>query len=195
MVRGPALGRDPAEEETSAERTGEQSMDQQPHTGTDPYRHETAGEKLDRNWNELLQELRVMQTGTQIVTAFLVTLPFQARFDEIAGDLVGWYVALLVVAVLVTVLMMLPVAVHRRFFGRQVKERTVALGNLLVKLSLGGLGIVLCGCVAFIAHALLEPGPAWWIAGVTTVVIAVLMGVLPPLLRPGQPHPDPDRGT
>ena len=39
-------------------------------------RHETAAEKLDRNWNDLLQELRVMQTGTQIVTAFLIVLPF-----------------------------------------------------------------------------------------------------------------------
>lgn len=49
------------------------------------FRRETLGEKQDRNWDDLLQELRVMQTGTQIVTAFLMTLPFQSRFDDLAA--------------------------------------------------------------------------------------------------------------
>lgn len=43
-------------------------------------RHETATERLDRNWVELLQELRVTQTGVQILAGFLLTLPFQQRF-------------------------------------------------------------------------------------------------------------------
>ena len=45
-------------------------------------RNETAFEKLDRNWGDLLQELRVMQTGTQIVTAFLIILPFISRSER-----------------------------------------------------------------------------------------------------------------
>jgi len=40
-------------------------------------RSETATEKLDRNWNDLLQELRVAQTGVQLLTGLLLTLPFQ----------------------------------------------------------------------------------------------------------------------
>lgn len=43
-------------------------------------RHETPTEQLDRNWAELLQELRVSQTGVQLITAFLLSLPFQQRF-------------------------------------------------------------------------------------------------------------------
>ena len=43
-------------------------------------RNESAVEKLDRNWMELIQELRVLQTGVQILGGFLLTLPFQARF-------------------------------------------------------------------------------------------------------------------
>ncbi len=143
-------------------------------------RNETPAEKLDRNWNDLLQELRVMQTGTQIVTAFLIVLPFQSRFEELAGDMVGWYVALLLASVLLTTLMLLPVVIHRRLFGRHVKDQTVAWGNILVKICLAGLGVLLASCVAFIAHAVLEPVTAWWIAGATAGVIALLMLALPP---------------
>ena len=45
-------------------------------------RHETPLEQLDRNWADLLQELRVSQTGVQLLTGFLLTLPFQSRFTE-----------------------------------------------------------------------------------------------------------------
>ncbi|MFC7403374.1 DUF6328 family protein [Citricoccus sp. GCM10030269] len=149
------------------------------------FRHETPAEKLDRNWNELLQELRVMQTGTQIVTAFLMTLPFQSRFGDLADHLRGWYLVLLVAAVLLTALMLLPVVIHRRFFGRHVKNRTVELGDRVVKICLAGMGLLLAGCVAFISHALMAPDVALWVTVGTAVVIAVLMGVLPLLLRPG----------
>ena len=46
-------------------------------------RSETPTERSDRNWNELMQELRVTQTGIQILTAFLLTLPFQPRFADL----------------------------------------------------------------------------------------------------------------
>jgi hypothetical protein len=143
-------------------------------------RHETPAEKLDRNWDDLLQELRVMQTGTQIVTAFLIVLPFQARFEELAGGMIGWYMTLLLAAVLLTTLMLLPVVIHRRLFGRHVKDQTVAWGSLLVKVCLAGQGVLLAGCVSFIAHAVLEPVPAWWISGAAAAVIALLMLALPP---------------
>ena len=51
----------------------------------DSRRDEEPSERLDRNWSELLQELRVTQTGIQILFAFLLTLPFQARFDTLDG--------------------------------------------------------------------------------------------------------------
>jgi hypothetical protein len=161
-------------------------------SGRDPMadRDETPAERLDRNWNDLLQELRVMQTGTQIVTAFLMTLPFQSRFAELAEDLTVWYLALLVAAVLLTTIMLLPVAIHRRFFRQHHKDRTVAFGDLVVKICLGGMGLLLAGCVGFIAHAVADPEPAWWITGITTVAIVVLMALLPSMLRP-----DPDPGT
>jgi len=49
-------------------------------TMTPPERHETAAERADRNWNDLLQQLRVTQTGIQILWGFLLTLPFQPKW-------------------------------------------------------------------------------------------------------------------
>src|SRR5699024_8412941 len=54
-----------------------------PAAGTVRGRHETKDERSDRNWGELLQELRVTQTGAQILTGFLLTVPFQSRFTEL----------------------------------------------------------------------------------------------------------------
>ena len=46
-------------------------------------RYETLNMKMDRNWNEMLQELRVTQTGTQILTGFLLTIAFQPTFADL----------------------------------------------------------------------------------------------------------------
>src|ERR1700740_353414 len=46
-------------------------------------RQETETQRLDRNWSSLLQELRVTQTGVQLLTGFLLTLPFQQRFTAL----------------------------------------------------------------------------------------------------------------
>src|SRR6478752_4727305 len=56
-------------------------------------RDETFDEKMDRNWAELLQELRVLQTGVQILAGFLLTLPFQSRFETLDGFELVLYLA------------------------------------------------------------------------------------------------------
>jgi Family of unknown function (DUF6328) len=56
-------------------------------------RQETETERLDRNWASLLQELRVVQTGVQLLTGFLLTLPFQQRFDILDDDMQVVYLA------------------------------------------------------------------------------------------------------
>jgi hypothetical protein len=60
------------------------------------------GEKLDRNWNELLQELRVVQTGVQILTGFLLTLPFQQRFLHLNDFQRGGFLAAVLFAAAAT---------------------------------------------------------------------------------------------
>ena len=73
---------------STARRSGQADAD--PADGRD----ETLDERMDRNWNEMLQELRVTQTGTQILTGFLLAIAFQNRFTELdhssGGSTSGW---------------------------------------------------------------------------------------------------------
>ena len=99
----------------------------------DPGRGETENERHDRNWNDILQELRVIQTGTQILTGFLLTLPFQQRFGLLAGYEVASYLALVVTAALATILALSPVALHRTLFRHRAKGVMVVIANRLLK--------------------------------------------------------------
>ena len=79
-------------------------------------RNETREEQLDRNWMELIQELRVLQTGVQILAGFLLTLPFQQRFQTLDRFQVTLYLVNVGLAALTTAFILLPVSVHRRLF-------------------------------------------------------------------------------
>ncbi|HET7327949.1 MAG TPA: DUF6328 family protein [Nocardioidaceae bacterium] len=83
----------------------------------------------DRNWNELLQELRVTQTGLLLLTGFLVTLPFQGRFADLSSAQVIGYLAVLCTAVLAMTLVLAPVNYHRALFRQREKEWLVLMGN------------------------------------------------------------------
>src|SRR3954467_4457408 len=79
-------------------------------------RDETDTERLDRNLIELLQEVRVVQTGVQVLFAFLLTVPFSQRFDEITGFQKGAYFTALVGTAAASVLLIAPTSVHRLLF-------------------------------------------------------------------------------
>jgi hypothetical protein len=108
-------------------------------------RDETEDEKLDRNWNDMLQELRVVQTGVQLLSGFLLTLPFTQRF----GDLDVWqerlYLALVLTAGLAIGVTLTPVMVHRRVFGQHVKERVVAAGHAFLQVVMVLLALINVG--------------------------------------------------
>ena len=82
----------------------------------DRARSETATERLDRNWSSLLQELRVTQTGVQLLTGFLLTLPFQQRFDRLDALMRAVYVATVTCSIAATIVLVSPVAMHRLLF-------------------------------------------------------------------------------
>src|SRR5690606_32068463 len=86
-------------------------------------RNETASERLDRNWNEILQETRVTQTGIQILTGFLLTVPFQQRFTELTEQQRMFYLGLVLLAAVTTGLVVAPVSLHRWLFRRRAKDQ------------------------------------------------------------------------
>ncbi len=157
-------------------------------------RDETQTERLDRNWSQLVQELRVTQTGTQILTGFLLTLAFQSRFGKLDAVQVEIYLVLVVLAGITTLLGLTPVAIHRALFRRRAMSQLVAAGNVLLKLTLACVGLILTGTTMFI-FAVVVSTRAGIIAGAVTLVATAALWIFVPFgVRPRHPHLDRDHG-
>jgi hypothetical protein len=103
-------------------------------------RDETAAQRADRNFNDLLQELRVAQTGVQILFAFLLTIPLQTRFATLDHFQRGTYVVTLLLCATATALLIAPVAYHRAVFGQGRKPELVSSSS---RLAGAGLAVLL----------------------------------------------------
>jgi VIT1/CCC1 family predicted Fe2+/Mn2+ transporter len=148
----------------------------------DQGRDETEEERYDRKWNDLLQELRVMQTGAQLTAGFLLTLPFQQKFGSLDDFQVGLYLVLVLLAALTTAFVMGPVAIHRRLSGHHVKERVVASAHRLVYGVLTGVALLVSGMVLLIWDVVIDRGWAAVAAAGVALVLVLLMLVVPRVL-------------
>jgi VIT1/CCC1 family predicted Fe2+/Mn2+ transporter len=146
-------------------------------SGSEPEngRDESPEERLDRKWGDILQELRVMQTGAQLTAGFLLTLPFQQTFQDLDRFQTGLYLALVLLAALTTAMVMGPVAIHRRLSGQHVKERLIASAHRLVYGVLTCIAFLVTGMVMLIWDVVLD---RTWAAVAASVVAAVLVGLL-----------------
>ena len=145
-------------------------------------RNETLNERMDRNWNELLQELRVTQTGTQIFTGFLLTIAFQPKFSELTTFQVRIYLILVIAAVLTTALGLAPVSLHRGLFRKGVKMTIVQTGHVIMRITLVGVAIMLIGTVLLIFDLVVDRRTALIFAGLTLLVV-IIIAVLPAVVR------------
>ncbi|GAA3564555.1 hypothetical protein GCM10022197_20280 [Microlunatus spumicola] len=148
----------------------------------DDGRDETVNQRMDRNWVELLQELRVTQTGTQILTGFLLAVAFQQKFDDLTAGQHRLYLGLIVTAVLTTALALAPVNVHRALFRRHAKVRLVTVSDVLLRIVLLGVALVLAGTVVLIFDVVAGRGAAVG-AAAGALVVLVALGLLPRLVR------------
>ncbi|MGG7463596.1 DUF6328 family protein [Plantibacter sp. YIM 135347] len=151
-------------------------------------RDETANERLDRNWNELLQELRVTQTGTQILTGFLLALAFQPAFGDLDGVQIGVYLTLVVLAALSTVLGLAPVSLHRLLFHRGLKRRIVRFGSIVLRFTLTVISLLLIGVVFFVFDVVTNRTDAIIAGAALAVVVAVVWLVIPLVMRRSIDH-------
>jgi SNF family Na+-dependent transporter len=142
-------------------------------------RNETQDEKLDRKWGDLLQELRVMQTGAQLTAGFLLTLPFTTKFPSLDGFQQTLFLVLVVVAALTTAVVITPVAVHRRISGEHVKERLVKTAHRLVGVGLTLLAALVTGIVVLIFDVVVDRTTALVMGAAVAVVLAGLLVALP----------------
>jgi hypothetical protein len=129
---------------------------------------ESSGERLDRHWNELLQELRLVQTGTQILFAFLLGIAFQNQFHAADDFTHVVYACTLIAAALAVALFLAPVALHRVLWRQQLRDRMVTATDRLARGGMALLILSMCGGV-LIAIDVVLPRPA---------AVATVVGVL-----------------
>ena len=141
-------------------------------------RDESKDERSDRNWNEILQETRITQTGTQILSGFLLTIVFQPRFATLSPFQHNLSLGLVFAATLTTALALTPVYLHRLLFRRHEKTTLVSYGHRLISCALVGLVVVMVGTVLLIfdvANGL----NAGTIAAVAALAAITLLAVIP----------------
>ena len=150
-------------------------------------RDESFNERMDRNWNEILQELRVTQTGTQILTGFLLAIAFQTKFDDLTTFQHRIYLILVLTTVLTTALGLAPVNLHRGLFRQHAKRVVVQTAHVIMRMTLAGVGLALTGTVLLIFDVVVGRESAWIAAGATSVGLAII-AVLPQIIRRASPE-------
>jgi hypothetical protein len=147
-------------------------------------RDESRDERLDRNWDELLQELRVVQTGIQLLSGFLLTLPFTQVFSGLDHAQQGLYLALVLLAGVAVGVNLTPIMLHRRVFREHVKERVVQVGHVFSQVAIAAVAVLVVGTVVLIFSVVVG-----WTAGLVAgaalgVVLATLLAFVPQRLDP-----------
>ncbi|GGB65460.1 membrane protein [Knoellia flava TL1] len=149
----------------------------------DTERDETATERFDRNWDELLQELRVTQTGVQILAGFLLTIPFQQRFADLTDGQRTAYLVALATAVLATTLLVAPVSAHRLLFRKRAKQELVRLADASAQAGLVALAATIVTVTWLILDVVVGKGPALVAAGLALLLFLVNWLLVPLLVR------------
>jgi small-conductance mechanosensitive channel len=162
----------------------------------DEARRETVLERADRNFTELLQELRVTQTGVQILFAFLLTLAFTQRFPTLDTIQRATYVTTLLLAVVAAALFTAPAALHRALFQQNAKPAIVQVSSRLATVGMGVLMLAFTGSVLLVVDVSLGRVAGIASGAGTLVVCLGLWRVLPWLVRRAVvTRPTAPRGT
>jgi len=144
---------------------------------------ESKGERLNRELMELLQELRVVIPGVQILLAFLLTAPFQQRFAQLPGSMRNAFFASIACATLATAFLIAPSAHHRLRWRAGEKERLVRVGNQMAIIGTVFLAAAIVLALYVITDVLFTTDLAVMTAIASLVVFATLWYVVPWLGR------------
>lgn len=144
---------------------------------------ESSSDQLTRNWHELLQELRVMQTGVQILTGFLLTIPFTDKFNSLDDRQRTIYLCVLVGSVVTTSLIVAPASFHRVLFRQQQRSWLVKAANVSARVGLAGLAIVSSAVVLLVFDVVVSTTAALIASGSVLVLFVGLWLVIPMVAR------------
>ena len=144
---------------------------------------ETEKQRWDRNFADLLQELRVAQTGVQILFAFLLTLPFSSQFPRTTAFQRDVYVAALLGTAFATAMIISPVAFHRALFRQGRKPELVQFAHRMLTGGLAFMVVSMVSSVLLITDFLFDLTAAIVLTVVTAAVFLTFWAVLPFLRR------------
>lgn len=141
-------------------------------------RHETEEEKADRKWGELIQEVRVAQTGVQILFAFLLTVVFTPRYPRLDDTDQTIYIVTVVLGAAATGALVGPVALHRMVAGRQVKPQAVVWASRLTFAGLVLLLATMTAALLLVLRVATDDGYVpWLVAGIVAWYLACWFAV------------------
>jgi uncharacterized membrane protein len=135
-------------------------------------RNETELERSDRHLSELMQEVRVAQTGVQVLFGFLLTVPFTARFERLDSAQRGLYFATLAVAGAAAMLLIAPSSQHRVLFRCGDKPYLVRMANRYAIAGLACVGVAMAGALVFVADVVFDSTSAGIAGGVAALACA-----------------------
>ena len=141
--------------------------------------NESEKSRWDRNFADLLQELRVAQTGVQILFAFLLTLPFSSGFPRATEFQRDTYIVALISAAFATAMIISPVAFHRALFRQGRKPELVRYAHRMASGGLAFMLISMASSVLLITDYLLDIWPAVILSAVTAAWFLTFWAILP----------------
>ena len=159
-------------------RSAEDPRDKGDSAVPDP-RNESRAQRDDRNMGELIQELRVVSLGVQVLFGFLLSLPFTTMFRQLDGGQRGLYLACLVLSSAATTLLLGPVAYHRLGFRRGMKEPLVRFANAMAIAGLVAVGGAILLAVLLVTDFVAGTLAATLITAVLACLIAALWFAVP----------------
>ncbi len=142
-------------------------------------RDETPTERLDRQFEDLLQELRASQAGVQILFAFLLGIAFTPVFAQVDQWQRDVYIATLIVTVLAAILFVGPVSYHRIVFRQRMRGSLVRASNAMAIGGLVCLMLAMVGAVLLAVSVVLGSTWATWTSAGVAVVFVVVWYVFP----------------
>ncbi|MFH8293808.1 DUF6328 family protein [Streptomyces sp. NPDC018059] len=119
---------------------------------------ETARERVNRRWHEILQETRVAQTGVQILFGFLLSVAFTPLFRELGTFDHAVYVVTVLLGASATSALIAPVSLHRFLSGQRMKHELVETAGRLMMCGLVLLALTI-GCTLLLILRIVIPGP------------------------------------
>lgn len=152
-------------------------------------RDETEAERLDRHHDELLQGLRVVLPGVQVINAFLLTVPFTQRFARTTALQRNVFFATLLLTAAATVLLMAATAAHRALFRQGRKDLVVEIGHRCTIAGMTLLAFAFAGSLFVVTDLLFSDGFAVLVAALTLLLAAAVWAGLPLVLRRRTPRP------